>query len=165
VLMTSNEIVVRILVHLGLFELHAVAFGVALDLSVPEHWQAGQGGEQGADSEVLVSGAKLIDRGAFIRIAHETDVALENVGVELDSFLEIRTILRVLFVAQHVHESTVVDAMHAKSADEVAFEEPEGFGKEEGSRNLGGDAVDDLAPELVRHQRVEVLLRHRVFGS
>ena len=55
--------------------------------------------------------------------------------------------------------------MHAEGADEVAFEEPEGFSQEQGAGDLDGDAVDDLAPELMRHQRVEILLREGVLGA
>ena len=62
-------------------------------------------------------------------------------------------------------KARVVDAVHAERADEVAFEQPEGLGEQERAGNFGGDAVDDLAPELMRHQRVELLLRHGVFGA
>ncbi len=164
-LVACDEVFVGLLVHLGLLELHAVALGVALDLAVAEHGQAGQRGEQGADAEVFVAAAELVDRGALVGVAHEVDVALEDVGVELDGLLEVGAVLGVLFVAQHVHEGAVVDAMHAEGADEVAFEQPEGFGEEEGAGDFGGDAVDDLAPELVGHECVELLLRHGVFGA
>jgi hypothetical protein len=163
VLVAGYEALVGPLFHLGLFELHAVALGVAFDLSVSEHGEAGQGSEESGHAEVFVSGAELIDRGALVRVAHEADVALEDVGVELDGFFEVGAVLGVLFVAQHVHEGAVVDAMHAEGANEVAFEEPESFGEEKGAGDLGGYAVDDLAPELVRHQSVELFLGHRVF--
>ena len=55
--------------------------------------------------------------------------------------------------------------MHAQRADEVAFEQPEGLGQQQRSRHLGGDAVHHLAPELVGHQRVELLLRHGVLRA
>ena len=55
--------------------------------------------------------------------------------------------------------------MHAEGADEVAFEEPESLGEQERAGNLSGDAIDYLAPELVRHQSVELLLRHGVFRA
>jgi hypothetical protein len=164
-LVARDEAFVGPLVHLGLLELHAVALGEALDLAVAEHGQAGQRGQQGADAEVLVAGAELVDGGALVGIAHEVDVALEDVGIELDGLLQIGAVLGVLLVAQHVHEGAVVDAMHAEGADEVAFEQPEGFGEQQRAGNFGGDAVDDLAPELVRHEGVELLLRHGVFGA
>ena len=55
--------------------------------------------------------------------------------------------------------------MHAEGADEVAFHEPEGLGKEQRSGNFGGDAIDDFAPELVGHAAVELGLAHAVFGA
>ena len=55
--------------------------------------------------------------------------------------------------------------MHAQGADEVAFEQPEGFGQQQRAGHLDSDAVDDLAPEFERHQRVEILLRKRIFGA
>ncbi len=120
---------------------------------------------QGGDAEALVAGAELVDGGALVGVGHEVDVALQDVGIELDGLLEVAAVLGVLLVAQHVHEGGVVDAVHAEGADEVAFEHPEGFGEEEGAGDFGGDAVDDLAPELVRHEGVELFLRHGVFGA
>ena len=151
-LVAGDQVFVGPLLHLGLLELHAVALGEAFDLAVAEHGQPGQGGEQGADAEVFVAGAELVDSGALVGVGHEVDVALHNVGIELDGLLEVAAVLGVLLVAQHVHEGGVVDAMHAEGADEVAFEQPEGLGEEQGAGDLGGDAVDDLAPELVRHE-------------
>ena len=55
--------------------------------------------------------------------------------------------------------------MHAEGADEVALEQPEGLGQEQRSRHLCGHAVHHLAPELVGHQRVELLLRHRILRA
>ena len=62
-------------------------------------------------------------------------------------------------------KARVVDAVHAEGADEVAFEQPEGFGEEEGAGDFDGDAVDDFAPEFVGHEGVEFFLRHGVFGA
>ena len=148
-----------------LLEVHAVLLGEAFDLAVAEHGQAGQRGHQGADAEVLVAVAELVDRGALVGVGHEVDVALEDLGVELDGLLEVAAVLGVLLVAQHVHEGGVVDAVHAERADEVAFHHPEGFGEEQRAGDFDGDAVDDLAPELDGHERVELFLRHRVFGA
>jgi len=54
-----------------------------------------------------------------------------------------------------------VDAVHAERPDEVALHEPEGLGEQERVRDLRGDAVHDLAPELDGDRGVERLLRHR----
>ena len=55
--------------------------------------------------------------------------------------------------------------MHAQGADEVALHEPEGFGQQQRAGNFGGDAIDHLAPELVRHGAIELGLAHAVFGA
>ena len=164
-LVARDEALVGPLVEHCLLELHAVALGESLDLAVGEHGQAGKGRKQGADAEVLVAGAELVDGGTLVGVAHEVDVALQNVGIELDGLLKVGAVLGVLLVAQHVHEGGVVDAMHAESAHKVALEQPEGLGQQEGSGDLGGDAIHHLAPELVGHQRVELLLRHRILRA
>ena len=145
--------------------LHAVLFGVALDLAVAEHGQSGQRGHEGGDAEALVAGAELIDGGALVGIAHEVDIALHDVRIELEGVLDHRAVLGVFLVAHHVHEGAVVDAMHSEGADEVALHEPEGFGQQEGSGNLGGDAIDDFAPELLGHVPVEFSGGHGVLGA
>jgi hypothetical protein len=38
--------------------------------------------------EVLVALAELLDRGLLVRVAHEVDVALEDLRVELDGLLD-----------------------------------------------------------------------------
>ena len=55
--------------------------------------------------------------------------------------------------------------MHAERPDEVALHKPERLGQEQRARRLGGDPIDDLAPELDRYRRIELPLRHRVLGS
>ena len=145
--------------------LHAVLFGEAFDLAVAEHGQAGQRGHDDGNAEALVAGAELVNRGALIGIAHEVDVALHDVGIELEGVLDDGAVLGVFLVAHHVHEGAVVDAMHAEGANEVAFHEPEGLGEQQRAGNFGGDAIDDLAPELVGHAAVEFRLAHAVFGA
>ncbi len=162
-LVTVDEVGARLLVHARLLELHAVALGVALDLAVGEHGESGEGGEQSGDAEAFIAVAELVDGGLFVGVAHEVDVALEDVGIELDGFFEVGAVFGVFFVAEHVHEGAVVDAVHAEGADEVAFEEPEGFGEQEGAGDFGGDAIDDLAPEFGGHEGVELFLREGVF--
>ena len=117
------------------------------------------------NAEALVARAELIDGGAFVGIAHEVDVALHDVGIEFEGVLDDGAVLGVFLVAHHVHEGAVVDAMHAEGADEVALHEPEGLGEQQGAGNFGGDAVDDFAPEFLRHEAVEVGLAHAVFGA
>jgi hypothetical protein len=37
--------------------------------------------------------------------------------------------------------------------------------KKQRTRDLGGDAVDDFAPEFLRHDAIEFLVGHAVFGA
>ena len=44
--------------------------------------------KHGGDAEALVARAELIDGGALVGIAHEVDVALHDVGIELEGVLD-----------------------------------------------------------------------------
>src|SRR6201985_3508459 len=83
-LMARNQAVVGMFVHARPLELHPIALGEALNLSVAEHRQAGQRCEQCADAEILVSSPELVDGGALVGIAHEVDVSLQDVWIELN---------------------------------------------------------------------------------
>ncbi len=124
------------------------------DLPVTEHGQARQRRHQRRDAEAFVALAELINCRSFIGIAHEVDVTLHDVRIEFEGVLDDRTVLGVLLVAHHVHEGAVVDAMHAERANEVAFHQPEGLGQQQRAGHFGGDAVHHLAPEFVRHGRL-----------
>ncbi|OQA94010.1 MAG: hypothetical protein BWY25_03017 [Chloroflexi bacterium ADurb.Bin222] len=156
---------IGMLFPIGAAEFHAVLFGVALDLPVTEHRQAGEGRHERADPEVFVALAELIYRGPLVGIVHEVDVALENLRVEFQRVLEELAVFRVLLVAQHVHEGAVVDAMHPQRADEVTLHHPEGLSEQERPGGLHGHAIHDLAPEFLRHGRVELRFGHAVFGA
>ena len=160
-----DEPVVGGFVVAGALVLHAVLFGEAFDLAVAEHGQSGEGGHHDRHAEAFVALAELVNCRAFIGIRHEVNVTLEDVRIELNSFFDDITVLGVLLVAQHVHEGRVVDAVHAEGADEVALHEPESFGQQQRAGDFGGDAVDHLAPELMRHALVELGLRHGVLGA
>ncbi len=125
-------------------ELHAVLLAEALDLAVAEHRQARQGREHRGDAEVLVALAELLDRGLLVRVAHEVDVALEDLRVELDGLLDRLPVAGRVLVPEHVHERAVVDAVHPQRPDEVALEQPERLGQQERARDLRGDPVDHL---------------------
>src|SRR6185295_15906754 len=109
--------------------------------------------------------AKLINGRPLVRIAHEVYVALHNVWVELQRVLEHRSIFCVLLVTHHVHEGAVIDTMHSQCSDEVTLHQPEGFGEQKCSRNLGSYSVDDFPPELMRHMSIELGTGHPVFRS
>ena len=144
--------------HFGRAEFHPVFFAEAFDLSVTEHGQAGQGRQHRAHAEIFVAIAELLDGGFFIGVVHEVDVTLENLRVELQRVLDRHAILGVIFVAQHVHERGVVDAVHPQRADEVAFHQPEGFGEQQRIGDFRCDTVHDLAPELFGDRRQTRLL-------
>ncbi len=116
--------------HLRHLELHAVALGVAFDLAMAKHRQPGHGTHHRGDAKAFVPTAELIDRGPLVRVGHEVDIALQDVGVELNRLLEIATVLGIFFITQHVHEGGVVYAMHAQRTDKVAFQHPEGLGQQ-----------------------------------
>ena len=58
------------------------------DLAVAEHRQPGQRGQHRRHAEVLVALAELLDRGLLVGVAHEVDVALEDLRVELERLLD-----------------------------------------------------------------------------
>ena len=146
-------------------ELHAVLLGEPLDLAVPEHRQAGQGGQHGRHAEVLVPRAELLDGRGLVGVAHEVHVALEDVRVERERVPDDLSIAGVVLVPEHVHERAVVDAMHAQGSDEVALEEPERLRQQERVGDLGRHSIHHFAPELGRHQAVELRLAQRVLGA
>ena len=141
---------VRLLVERRAPELHPVLLAEALDLAVAQHRQPGQRGHDRRDADVLVALAELLDRGLLVGVVHEVDVALEDLGVELEGLPDEPPVARAVLVAEHVHERAVVDAVHPEGPDEVALEHPERLGEQERAGDLGRDPVDDLAPELVR---------------
>ena len=128
---TLDEPRIRLLVQHRPAELHPVLLAEALDLPVAQHRQPGERREDRRDAEVLVALAELLERGLLVRVAHEVDVALEDLRVELDGLLDDLPVARPVLVAEHVHERAVVDAMHAEGPDEVALEQPERLGQQE----------------------------------
>ena len=145
--------------------LHPVFLGEPFDLAMTEHGQAGQCGHHHCHAKAFVALAKLVNSRALVRVAHEVDIALHDVRIELQRVLDDRTILGVVLVAQHDHEGAVIDTVHAQCANEVAFHHPEGFGQKQCAGNLGGHAVHHLAPKLVRHRPVEIGPAHARFGA
>ncbi len=156
---------VRALVPGRSSELHPVLLAEALDLAVSQHGQPGQGGQDGRHAEVLVTLAELLERRLFVRVGHEVDVALEDLGVELDGLADDLAVAGPVLVAEHVHERAVVHAVHAQGADEVALEQPERLGQQERAGDLGRHSIHDLAPELDRHARVELGPGDGVLGA
>ena len=146
-------------------ELHAITFFMSFDLAVPEHRQTRHGRHEHADAEVLLAASELIDRRALVGIVQEVHPALQDVGVELERVAQHPPVVGVALVAQHHHERAVVDAVHAEGADEVALHEPERLGQQQRAGRLHRDAIHDLAPELLRHEAVELRARHAEAGA
>ena len=164
-LVVGKEALVDRLVQARPAELHAVLLAEALDLAVTEAGQAGQGGQQGSHPEVLVAGPELLDRGLLVRVAHEVHEPAEDRRVELEGVLHDQPVVRVVLVAEHVHECAVVDPVHPQGPHEVAFEQPERLGQQERAGCLDGDPIHHLPPELVGHQRLEGAPAHAPSGS
>ena len=164
-LMALDQPRVGLLIERRPTELHAVLLAEPLDLAVADHRQPGQRRHHRRDAEVLVALAELLDRGLLVGVAHEVDVALEDLGVELEGLAHQPSVAGAVLVTEHVHERAVVDAVHAECPHEVALEHPERLGQQERVGHLGGDPVDDLAPELDRHARIELGLAHGVLGA
>ncbi len=160
-----DQRLIRPLLHLGLLVLHAVALGVTLHLSMRKHRQPRQRRQQRRHPKALISRPELVNRRPLIRVRHEVHIPLQNVRIELNRLLQIAAILRILLIAQHVHERRVVHAMHAQRAHKIPFEQPERLRQQQRSRHLRRHAVHHLAPELMRHQRIELFLRHRIFRA
>src|ERR1700735_1322347 len=83
-IVTCYQSLIRVLLVPGAAELHAVLLSEALDLTVAEHGQARQSRHHGGYAEEFVAVAKLVNRRAFIRIAHKVDVKLWDVRLKLD---------------------------------------------------------------------------------
>ena len=115
-------------------ELHPVLLAKALDLAVTEHRQPGQRREDRRHAEVLVALAELLDRRLLVGVAHEVDVALEDLRVEFERLLDDLAVAGAVLVAEHVHERAVVDAVHPERPDEIALEHPERLGEQERAR-------------------------------
>jgi hypothetical protein len=112
-------------------ELHAVLLAEAVDLAMAEHRQPGHRGHDHRHAEVLVALAELLERRLLVRVAHEVDVPLEDLRVELDGVPDHLPVARAVLVTKHVHERAVVDAVHAEGPHEVALEQPERLGQQE----------------------------------
>ena len=160
-LVARRQRIVRPLVHARPLVLHAVPLGVALDLPMPEHRQPRQRRHQRRHAEAFVARPELIDRRSLVRVRHKVHVPLQNVRIKLDRLLQVRPVLRILLVPQHIHERAVVHPMHAKRPNEVPLQHPERLRQQQRSRHLHRHPVHHLPPELMRHQPVELLLRHR----
>ena len=160
-----NQSPIRILLVASPAKFHAVLLRKPLDLPVAEHRQPGKSGHHGRDPKAFVAVTELVNGRTLIRIAHEINVALEDIRVELDGVLDHRPVLRIVLVAHHVHEGAVVHPVHAEGADKVTLHQPERFRQQQRAGNLPRNTIHYLAPELVRHGSIEIGLAHAVLGA
>ena len=119
--MALDQPAVRLFVAICPPVLHAVFLGEALNLPVADHRQARHRRHKRGHAEVFVALAELVDCRSLVRVAHEVDEALENLGVEFDRVLDDPPVAGVLLVSEHVHEGAVVDPVHPKGSDEIAL--------------------------------------------
>ena len=123
-----------------------------------EHGKARHRGEEGEYSEILVPVTELSDRGLLIGVVHEVHEALENFRLIAEGVFDCFAVFPILLVFKHVHERAVIHSVHSQSPDEVALHHPERLGKEEGVRQFLVDPIDDLPPEFIGNQAVELLI-------
>ena len=158
--MMSDKPGIRRFIPVGTTILHAVFFAIAFDLAVAEHRQAGEGGKQGGDAEIFIAFAELLNGGCFIRVVHEIDIALHNLWIVSQGVFKDFTVFGVLLALEHIHESAVVDSVHAEVAHEVALHHPESLGNQQGVGGFAIDAINYLTPEFDRESLVEVGIGH-----
>ncbi len=164
-LVASHQVGVYGFFPVGTAEFHAVFFRKAFHLAVAEHGQAGEGGQHDAGSEIFITLAKLIHRGALIGVVHEVDEALEDFRLKFEGVLHDGAVLGVVFVAQQVHEGAVIHAVHAQGAHEIAFHQPERLGQQQGVGGFHGGTVHHLTPEFNRHEGIKLRAGEAVFGA
>ena len=157
-----DEMLVRLLIIIGFGILHAILLGKALYLSVAEHRQAGHGEHRHADTKIFITPSKLRNSGIFIGIIHEVDIALENFRVKFKRVLDQVAIIGIILLFKHVHECAVIDPVHAKCADKIAFEHPERFSKQQGIGDFKLNTVNYLAPELFGYGGIKFRHAHGI---
>ena len=78
-------------------------------------------GELALGQNVVVAVAKLLDRRFFIRVVHEVDVPLQNLGIKFQRIFHDQAVLLISFVPHHMHEGAVIDAVHPQGANKISF--------------------------------------------
>ena len=162
---TVNKPLVRFFVFIGFCIFHAVLFFKAFNLSVTEHWEPRHSNHECTYSKIFVAFSKLCYGCFLIRIVHEVYVALKNLRIKGDCVFYSVTVFLVFFFFKHVHECTVVNAVHTKSAYKVTFHHPESFGKKKSVWNFLGNTVYNFAPEFIGNCVVELFCRKSCFTS
>ena len=138
---------------------------ITLNLTVTEHRQSGHRGHHNGNAKILVVLAKLSYGGFLVGIVHKVDKTFEDLRVKLEGIFNALAILGVFLLHHHVHEGTVVNAVHPERADKVAFHHPERFSQQQGVRHFLGNAVNDLTPKFLRNVFVQLCRRHRAVLS
>ena len=146
-------------------ELHTVALLEALPLPVGEERQTRQRRQHTAGTEVAILATELRHRRLLVRRAEVVGEPAEELRIDLESVPQQPVQTHRVSVSQHMHEGAVVDTMQAEAPHEVRLHQPERLGQQQRVGRLGGDPVDHLAPELLRHPFYERLLAHAVLGA
>ncbi len=157
-LMGTNQLSMGFFIPVCLTVFHTIFLTIAFYLPMAEHRKSRHGGEECADSYVLVAISKLGIGGFFIRVVHEVYITLKDFRIKENGVFYGVTILLVVFIFQHVHESTVVNPVHPQGPDKVSFHHPECLGKQERIRQFLSDTVNYLPPEFLGKGGIEGLL-------
>ena len=106
----------------------------------------------------------MLDRALFVGVVHEVHITLQDLRIELERILDRHTILGIIFIAHHVHESRVIYAVHSQCSDEITFHQPESLGKKQRFGYFSGYPIHDLPPELVGNFRIKLLFGESMLG-
>ena len=130
--------------------LHAVALPLPLPLPVTEHRHARECRHQRGRQECAVANPESHRSWLLVGGGEEVHIATQQFRVIGRGVTQDRAVLRVLAVTQHRHECGVVNAVHAKTTNEIPLKKPERLGKKHRAREFLLDALNDLTPELAR---------------
>jgi len=132
---------------------------------MPEHRETRHGGKQRADPEVFVTFPKLLHSRLFIRVVHEINITFEDLWIVHQRVFDQQSVFFVFFVAEHMHEGTVVNPVHAKRTHKVTFHQPKSFSQKEGIRNFCCNPIHHFTPKFFRHDLVKAFFGHGVIGT
>ena len=149
--MAFNQIVIRCFSPICFLIFHAVFFGKAFYLTMPEHRKTRHCYHECTDTEILVAFSELSNGSFFVRVIHKVDKAAQYLRVKFKRVFDCLAVFVVFLFFEHVHKRAVVNAVHTERAHKIAFHHPESFCKQQCIRYFFSTAVDNLAPEFIRN--------------